>query len=96
MIPLSRQIVIQNSPPQGKFDNMHQDVQIPRKMTDSEQNQVSRVPSGIFLNSPGRRRREQALRKCGEGCRKQVVWARKNCENRLSPGPAQGGTNGTK
>ncbi|KAH9325841.1 hypothetical protein KI387_006019, partial [Taxus chinensis] len=27
---------------------------------------------------------------------KQVVWASKNCKNRLSPGPAQGGTNGTE
>ncbi|KAH9329829.1 hypothetical protein KI387_001937, partial [Taxus chinensis] len=27
---------------------------------------------------------------------KQVVWARKNCENRLSPSPAQGRTSGTK
>ncbi|KAH9305264.1 hypothetical protein KI387_009668, partial [Taxus chinensis] len=50
----------------------------------------------IFSNSPGRSWKEKALRKCREGCRKQVVRARKICENRLSPSPAQGGTNGTK
>ncbi|KAH9309874.1 hypothetical protein KI387_037785, partial [Taxus chinensis] len=37
MPPLSRQIVIQNSPPQGNFDNMHQNIQIPRKLIDLEQ-----------------------------------------------------------